>query len=475
MASAGHVAIVGGGVAGVTTALMLGHLGLRVTLLERRSGLVGGPPFCHLHAGGNLYREISDEQCVTLLRQSVAFARLYPFIVDRRPTVVAVPVTDPGSPEALFPRLRSLRHAYEKLVAADPANEVLGPPADYFTLFDEKRLDAAARLEPATGVPRSPEAWMAPLARHLKRETVKLPLVLVQEYGLNLFRLAGGAALALEAMANVDLMIGSEVAGVTREGEGFALRVRTETGERTVRADYLVNAAGYRTGTIDDMLGVRTRRMVEFKAAYVARWPGRERYWPEAIFHGRRGTPAGMAQFTPYGGGYVQLHGMTKDITLFEHGLVAGTEASSQPRLPEMLEALIEKGWPPDLVRTRTRRAIDFSARFISGFAEAEVGGPPLFGAQQIPGEDPQLRVAEVAFPRPRYARCEIVKVSSVTDMAEAIVDDLKAEGLCAREAALPPSLPVLESLEGEAIAARARAVARARGFPEAMADLSAG
>ena len=137
-----HVGIVGGGVAGVTAALALGHLGLRVTLFEKGETLVGGPPFCHLHAGGNLYREISDAQCVALLRQSVEFARLYPFVVDRRPTVVAVPTRDEGSPEALLPRLRLLRSEYEKLVAQDAANEVLGPPVDYFELFDAKRLEA---------------------------------------------------------------------------------------------------------------------------------------------------------------------------------------------------------------------------------------------------------------------------------------------------------------------------------------------
>jgi len=54
------IAIVGGGVAGSSIALYLGQLGLNVTLFEKEPSLVSGPPFCHLHAGGNLYREISD-------------------------------------------------------------------------------------------------------------------------------------------------------------------------------------------------------------------------------------------------------------------------------------------------------------------------------------------------------------------------------------------------------------------------------
>jgi flavin-dependent dehydrogenase len=73
------IAIVGGGVAGSSIALYLGQLGLNVTLFEKESSLVSGPPFCHLHAGGNLYREISDKQCVKLLKQSIDFLRFYPF------------------------------------------------------------------------------------------------------------------------------------------------------------------------------------------------------------------------------------------------------------------------------------------------------------------------------------------------------------------------------------------------------------
>ena len=48
------IAIIGGGVAGATSALYLGQLGLDITLFEKKDSLVSGPPFCHLHAGGNL-------------------------------------------------------------------------------------------------------------------------------------------------------------------------------------------------------------------------------------------------------------------------------------------------------------------------------------------------------------------------------------------------------------------------------------
>jgi flavin-dependent dehydrogenase len=52
------IGIIGGGVAGSTAALRLSGLGAEITLFEKATDISRGPPYCHLHAGGNLYREI---------------------------------------------------------------------------------------------------------------------------------------------------------------------------------------------------------------------------------------------------------------------------------------------------------------------------------------------------------------------------------------------------------------------------------
>ena len=469
-----RIVIVGGGVAGVSAALLLGKLGRKVTLVERQPTLVAGPPFCHLHAGGNLYREIDDDQCLALLRQSIDFARLYPFAIDRRPTVIAVPTEDRGEPGDLLRRLELLREAYARMVAEDPECGVLGEPEGYFRLFDREEIESLARCE-AVEHPRNAREWMIPLARHLDPERVQYPLILVQEYGINLFRLAAGAGLALEAMPNVTILRQTKVTGVQRRSQGFA--VQCEGGfSGEIEADYLINAAGFRTGEIDEMLGVKERRMVEFKAAYTSHWSGREPLWPEVIFHGERGTPLGMGQFTPYPGGYVQLHGMTQQITLYPDGLVESGTESSQPKLPDHFMEKIEKGWSPKERDERTCRAVTHLARFLPDFAEATVGGAPLFGAQQIPGEDPALRVAEVAFPLPGCARCEIVKVSSVTDMAREILEDLEgSESTVERNERELWRNPQLEAVAEDELAARARRIASGRGYPEAMGDRCVG
>ena len=339
-----RIAVVGGGVAGATAALCLGRLGMHVTLFEKGESLVSGPPFCHLHAGGNLYREISDAQCVTLLHQSIDLLRFYPYAVDFRPTVIAVPIADEGDPKDLYPRLEKLRCEYAAMIDDDPANAVLGDSDDYYRPYEREAIEQLASRSPVP-IPRTLDEWMIPAAREINPEQIKFPLIMVQEFGLNLFRLGAGATLSLQALPHCELRLGTAVTAAERtdDGSGFLLSAG-HAGETMQQSfDYLINAAGFRTGKIDDMLGLKRERLVEFKAAYVTKWQ-EGTLWPEVIFHGKRGTPDGMAQFTPYPCGFVQLHGMTNDITLFDEGLVGSTPYSAQPQLsPRFLQMIDQK------------------------------------------------------------------------------------------------------------------------------------
>ncbi|ADN75757.1 FAD dependent oxidoreductase [Ferrimonas balearica DSM 9799] len=459
-----RIAVIGGGVAGSTVALRLAQQGeLDVVLMEQGPSLVNGPPMCHLHAGGNLYREISDAQCLKLLKQSIDTLKLYPHVANVRPTVIAVPTRDAGDPLALLPRLEKVRAAYHALVQQDPDNARLGAPEEYFRLFERAELEAL-REAPLPQQPERPEHWMIPLAKTLDFDTVQWPLVLVQEYGLSLFRLAASAELSLASFPQVEVMCGTRLLNVEANGAGWDLHYQQGGVSRTMTVDYLVNACGYRTGTLDDVLGEPRQRLVEFKAAYLARWPEAAGTWPEVIFHGERGTPEGMAQLTPYGDGLFQLHGMTESITLFKSGLVASDDRSAQPRLAPELEAKIVRGWPESVVVQRSRAAIAHMSHFLPGFASAEPGGKPLFGAQQIPGTDPSLRAADVSFGRHRYARTEIVKASSALSAANAIIDSLAEQGwLQGDERPVP-------MLERDAVVNRAVELAEARHYPPQLA-----
>ena len=466
------IAIVGSGVAGSSVALYLGQLGLDVTVFEKESSFVSGPPFCHLHAGGNLYREIDDNQCISLLKQSIDFLRFYPYVIDYRPTVIAIPQVDSGNVKDLLPRLELLKNEYEKLIELDSKNRVLGDSCDYYKLYDKEDMENL-KAKDIVEKPQTLDEWMIPVAQNVDLEKIKFPLIIVQEYGLNLFRLSAGVTLALDKIKNIKLNMKTKVTNITKT-KRWEVSYLKDGLESSEEFDYLINATGFRTGEIDDMVGVKTHRMVEFKSAYITKFKSYEKtLFPEIIFHGVRGTPQGMGQFTPYPNGYFQLHGMTKDITLFEDGLVYSDAYSSQPKLSKSFLKKIDDSWSADEVESRTNKAIKHIANFIPKFQQAKVGSKPLYGAQQIVGDDPELRVAEVSFCIDSYARCEIVKVSSVMDMIDEIVKQLVRLKFLDDGVYKSRDLSYLDSLNRKDIESMAKKIAKSRDYPESLACLN--
>ncbi|MBM6551478.1 FAD-dependent oxidoreductase [Marinomonas ostreistagni] len=476
------VAVIGAGVAGSTIALRLGELGIDTTLIERGPSLVNGPPFCHLHAGGNLYREISDQQCLTLLQQSIDTAKIYPQSINVRPTVVAVPKTDPAEPLELLPRLQTLQAQYQTLIEQDPSNQVLGKPEDYYRLYERADIEAIGQ-RPLPDKIVDDEDWLVAFAQQTNLDTLKFPLVVVQEYGLSAFRWAAAASIAIERLDSCHVQTHTSVVDIrpSTQGQGWQIVTQpTQSGASnsadltTTEYDYVVNACGFKSGELDDMIDAKRQRMVEFKASFVTHWPECNGLWPEVIIHGTRGTPQGMAQLTPYPDGYFQLHGMTQAITLFKDGLVTSCEQSAQPKLAPHFLQKINGQWSEQSVTERTESNIQHVAQYIPTFASAKTAAKPLFGAQQIPGEDPDLRAADVSFDRHGYARAEIVKASSALATADAILKDLLDTGVIDSEFAKQHLhdhyFPVTLQCQQDDLTQAAEQLARERHYPEALA-----
>ncbi len=164
----------------------------------------------------------------------------------------------------------------------------------------------------------------------------------------------------------------------------------------------------------------------------------------------------------------------TTGITLFKEGLIQAKPGKMHPNFVQDIEEKLEKGWSEIDTNERTHKAIGFVANFIPSFETAEVAGPPLYGAQQIPGSDPSLRVGEVSFPMPFYARSEIIKASSALTVANQIIDKMHEERIIEFEENGLAENPLLSQTNKIEIDKLAEKFAVMRGYPAPIAQLVA-
>jgi hypothetical protein len=467
-----NIGIIGGGVSGAVIALELAKYGVDNILLEKKESLVNSSPFCHLHAGGNLYPDISTEQCKVLMKQSITMARLFPQSIDQRPTFISIPKSETYKVRDIQNRLIVLVDYYKTLIKEDPKNEILGSPKDYYKIYTKEDLKTLAK-QPTTKVPKTANQWVTNALKLVDYTKLKTPIILVQEYGWNFFRLGAQAQLALNKATQCKLQLNtnvSKVEDVRHLNLDYNWKIYTKND--IYKVNYLVNSCGFKTGKIDVTLNLNVKRLIEFKAAYISKWQPINGLIPELIFHGKRGTPNGMVQLTPYCNDYYQIHGMTKDITLFKNGLIQSKSNQSQPEFNDDIKEKLKSSWKPIDIAIRTQNAIDLVTKFVPSFKSAKLGGNPLYGAQQIPGDDPILRVGEVSFPYKFYARSEIIKASSALTVANQIIDKIQEEGIIPTIKTMTTKNVLLNSISKNDINILASKLATQRGYPDSLSKL---
>ncbi len=466
------VGIIGGGISGSVTALQLAQNGIETILFEQGESLVNGPPFCHLHAGGNLYPDITLEHCKQLMRQSIEMARLFPQSIDERPTFISVPKSENLDVNTMEEKLKFLADYYKQLIDEDALNEVLGHPSNYYTSYSYNDLVALSKQDPVKQ-PQSHDEWTANAIKYIDFESLKMPVFLVQEYGWNLFRLAAQVQLALTYAQACTLKTNTQVTSINDVRHlnlDYNWEVFTE--DTCYKVQYLVNSAGHKTARVDSYVQQNSNQLIEYKAAYISKWHPIPGMIPELIFHGERGSTHGMAQLTPYSNDYYQIHSMTKDITLFDNGLIQSNDPLSPAEFDSTIQKKIAREWDPDEINERTKSAIRYTAQYVPSFQSATVGGPPLHGAQQIPGEDPNRRVGEVCFPCQSYARSEIVKASSALTVANQIIQKMQEENMVPTFQTNTKHNALLDRISKTEINALASELASQRGYPSSLSRL---
>lgn len=140
-----EIIIVGAGAAGFSAAIALANRGYRVKLIERHtlgSGASGRNP----GRMGHGFHYVDIETAKMYLRASIQVQRAYPdYLVggnDLTPDHFLrhgryfITKDSNNSPEEILNTYKAIQEEYQRLIKEDPANEVFGPPEQFFRILE---------------------------------------------------------------------------------------------------------------------------------------------------------------------------------------------------------------------------------------------------------------------------------------------------------------------------------------------------
>jgi hypothetical protein len=435
-----HVAVIGGGIAGCLSALELSRLPeVEVDLYERKSALLGGSPYCHLHAGGFLYPDLSIADCEKLLHDSLAFARRFAPFLCQRPTIVAYNAQSKYLASVLPFRGRALQLAYRCWSESNEGNLPLGKVETYFATYQREDVIYFYQHgclpdsdEPAKQLHKPfVESFINQLS---DIDSIKYPFISVWEPGIKQNLLEWDLQQTIESQPNIKVYLNNRA----------QLDTQTHSSKVTVNEreyDYLVNACG---GMHRELLDNSPPEHLELKSAWIiynnAFAVGVSDYQqlPEIAIVGERGTFNGLLQITPIEKYTFQLHYMAADSTIiYGSGIGIGSGIGSKrgssvaDAFDETHKQYIHKtinndSLPiPDYLQ-RSNRAIQQASMFFPLLCESEPLDA-LWGIQRTVGNNSSKRTSQVVTcTEKQIADVQLVKATSVVTVVEQLVQTFK-------------------------------------------------
>ena len=239
------ICVLGAGAAGVCAALELASRGYQVKIFEKNtvfSGASGNNPGRMGH--GFHYTDLNT--AIMYLRESITLHRKYPNYLVGQDKPFEHPIRhgryfitkDSIHPVAeVLDTYEKINEEYARLVAEDPANEVFGPPEQFYRILDPKEYEHQVNSSiVAVGVETAEHLfdWKT-FAEDRKKEFTK--------------------------HSNITLYEHSEVVRIER-GElntsRFVLHIKEKSGViHYFNTDYIVNSTWQMIDTLNDQVGIR--------------------------------------------------------------------------------------------------------------------------------------------------------------------------------------------------------------------------
>jgi hypothetical protein len=291
-----QIAIIGGGISGVTSAIKLSkNKNNEIYLYEKRDCLLQGPPYCHLHAGGILYPEISIEDAQELLSNSIDFANYFSDCLEYRPTIVAYRSNCKYSPsDLLFKcKVNKINYHFSK-------SKVFGKVDNFYAVYTKEdmihyKIYGILPLSDDIGR-KYHDSYVVHFCKLLDDiNSIKYPFVSVCEPGINQAKVEARLLNDIKKCNNVTICTNTSF-----------------TMDDADKYNVIINASGY------NIFDTSCKEQYEFKSSWIISSCLIVENLPEIAVIGERETNNGMIQLTPIKKGIFQVHCMTKDSTIID-------------------------------------------------------------------------------------------------------------------------------------------------------------
>ena len=290
-----RIAIIGGGISGITSAIKLAkNKNNKIDVFEKRNYILKGPPYCHLHAGGILYPEISLDDAQQLMTDSIKFANYFSSCLDYRPTVVAYRSTSKYSTDSLLFKCKVNKVNYQ----FSKYNNILGPVNNFYAVYhlsDMIHFKRFGKLPESDDIGRSfHDTYVEQFCKLIDNiYSIKYPFVSVCEPGIIQSKVEKQLEYELNNYTNINIIT----------------NVNIQLNELN-NYDTIINASGR------DFFNNNTEEIYEFKSSWIIKSPLITSKMPEIAIIGERETNNGMIQITPIEYGLFQIHCMTNHSTI---------------------------------------------------------------------------------------------------------------------------------------------------------------
>lgn len=423
-----RICIVGGGISGCLSAIKLSQNNkLLIDIFEKKSDILSGPPFCHLHAGGMLYPMISLQDSEELLYDSLMFAEMFDNCLEKRPTVIAYRKTSGYSVGKLILKCKMMQYCYSNWSKNNYNKLPIGSIDSYYEIYTREDMinfkNGSRQI-----INNYHDRYVEKFCKYLNNiDDIQYPFVSVNEYGISLSLVKEqikhniGLFKNIKVYNNTDVITLSKTSVNTKADSNNTWSICTAHPIIQHEYDFVINASGYNINTLRNT-NENKDYFLELKSSWLIKndsLSNIELDFPEIAILGERNTENGMVQITPLFQNnemYYQIHCMKNNITLFPDGCAHSDNVNEF--YYNFKDLLSNNKFSEKIIKQRTLVAIKEISKLFKIFEASKVHDTPLWGIQRIPGKTTSKRTYSIVSDH-NYIEIHIVKGISSVSMSE--------------------------------------------------------